>query len=132
MTAHIQSRCLWDIASIQPQTDHKQPIRTGHASGQLSEETQPRVYVHPSLNRRDQQPTLQLRRWIRRSGITRFEHRAVRGIPGVREIQPPLLNPAAPIYGPGSVGIVKDGMRGTVLGDGGVVVRHAIMRAREW
>src|SRR5207247_10067994 len=57
---------------------------TRHAGGQLAEKAQTRVHVGPPSQRRDQQSTLELHR--RSAGIMGFQHRDVRRVPGVREV----------------------------------------------
>src|SRR6185503_20613658 len=84
---------LWNIAPLQSEQVHKQPIRAGNASGQLPEEAQAGVHIRATTQRRDQEAALELRHGLSR--IVRLEHRHVRRVPGAREIEAALLHPAA-------------------------------------
>src|SRR6266404_4745071 len=97
-TQHVTRRTqLRNIFPFQPKEVHEEPIGTRHASRKLPEETQSGIDERPASERRDQQAPLQLRRWARRWGVVRLEDRHVGRVPRVREVQPTLLNPTAPI-----------------------------------
>src|SRR5437016_4033413 len=118
---------LRNIASLQSQQIHEQPIRTGHTRRKLPEETQSRVDIGPASERRDQQATLQLHRRTGRSGVVSLEYGHVGRVPAMRKVQPTLLNPTAPVALANGVRIMKDGMGRIELGDRRVLVRYAIV-----
>ena len=60
----------------------------------------------------------------------RLEHGHVGRVPGVREVEPPFLHPAAPVLGADLIGIMKDRVAGVELRDGRVLVGHPIVRPR--
>src|SRR5881409_2413504 len=71
----------------------EQPIGAGDAGRKLSEEAQPRVDVGALAEPCQEQAALE-RRVAR---VVRLEQRRVRGVPVVREVEPPLLHPAPPV-----------------------------------
>src|SRR3989442_9679092 len=76
----------------QRQQVRKQPIRTGHASRQLSEEAQPGVHVRALAERRHEQAA---REW-RAAPTLHLHQRRIGRIPLAREEEPPPLHPAPP------------------------------------
>src|SRR5437867_1257323 len=120
---------LRNIPPLQSQQIYEETVGTRYTGRQLSEEAESGVHISPPSEWRDQQAPLELHR--RSARIMGFEQRDVGRVPGVAEVQPPLLNPTAPILRPDGVWIVKDGMRGIELGDGRGFIGYAIVRARD-
>src|SRR6266446_1822558 len=96
--------------SFQSQQIHEQAIRSRYPRGKLPEETQSGIDICSASERRDQQASLQLRRWARRRRLVRLEDRNVGRVPRVREVQPTLLNPTAPIGVTDGIRIMKGRM----------------------
>src|SRR5712672_1086475 len=124
-THHAPRTALRNIAALQSQQVHKQAVGSRNATGELPEKAQPRVHVRATSERRNEQASPELGRRVGRR-IVRLEQRDIRRVPGVREVEPPFLNPATPILGPDLVGVVEDGIRRVECRDRRVLIGHAI------
>src|SRR6266481_4434290 len=96
-------RRLRNTGSLETEQIREQAIRPRHSCRELPKEAQTRVDVRASAQGRDEQSAFQLR--ARR--VVRLEQRDVGRVPVVREVQAPLLHPAAPVIGTDLIRIVE-------------------------
>src|SRR5262245_28609573 len=91
-TTSIRARFI-GLLSFQCEQIREQPVRAGHARGELSEKRQTRVDVSSLAQARDEESALEL-------GSARIGHcqqRREGGVPRMGEIEAALLHPAFPV-----------------------------------